>query len=183
MCATVNKYESKVHKLQHFIYPEINALIEETLCFINVYNYENLEEKLHKLQEEFLSLIHIENKLVFPVVLSVFKKDFDFAFFPNTHEIIQLTACKETKVNNYLSHIKQIVDLDENNLKNDFEVQLSKLFNLFDLSYLPAKKRWTSMLQMLSPKAVQCNNRDTDGCRCGNKNNEPLNHKQQHHHH
>jgi hypothetical protein len=180
MCATVNKYESKVRKLQYIIYPEINEAIEETLCFINVYNYEGLEENLNKLSEEFLSLIHIENNLVFPVVLSVFKADFDYAFFPNTQEIIQLTACKETKVNHYLYNIKQIVAIDENNLKDDFEVQLKKLFNLFDLSYLPAKKRWNSMLQMLSPKAVQCNNRSNDGCKCGN--NKEHDNKAQHQH-
>ena len=180
MCATVNKYESKINKLQQIIYPQIADAIEESLCYINVYNYDGLEENLNKLQDEFLSLIHIENKLVFPVVISVFKENYDFTFFPNTQEIIQLTACKETKVNTYLYNIKQIAEIDESNIKNDFENQLKKLFHLFELSYLPSKKRWNAMLQMLSPKAIQCNNRDNGTCKCDSKKND---HHQHHHHH
>lgn len=184
MCSTVNKYESKIRKLQEFIYPRIIDKIEESLCFINVYNYEGLEENLNKLQEEFLSLIHIENKLVFPVVLSVFNEDFDFTFFPNTQEIIQLTSSKETKLSTYIYNIKQIVEVDEKDLKNEFEIQITKLFHLFDLSYFPSKKRWTAMLQMLSPKAVQCNNRENGGCKCNHQeNHHNLNKTQTNHHH
>ena len=180
MCATVNKYESKIEKLQHVIYPQIVDAIDETLCFINIHNYDGLEENLTKLQDELNSLVHIESKLVFPVIISVFKENFDHHYFPNIKEIIQLTTSKEVKISSYLYNIKQITEIDESNLKDEFEVQLKKVFRLFDFSYFPVKKRWISLLQMLTPESVQCENRNNGNCKCGTHEQEK---NSIHHHH
>lgn len=167
MCATITKYETKTQKLQRVIYPQITNLLDELKCYIDIHNYENLENNIVLLQTEFNSLVHVENKLVFPAVLSIFNDNFDFKYFPNIPEIIHLTSTKEAKIKIYLSNIETIVAIDITQPKNDFEKDIAKLIHLFKNVYFPVKQRWNSLLQMLTPESVQCENRKNNSCKCG----------------
>lgn len=182
MCATVNKYQAKTQKLQHIIYPKIIDSIEEIECYINLFNYEGLETNINSLHEEFNSLISIENKLVFPVILSVFKEDFNFNYFPNISEILHLTSTKDAKIKTYLNNIGNIVAEDKLFPKDNFETDINKLIHLFNDTYFPSKHRWNSMLQMLTKESIMCNNRKNGSCKCEAKKEHSLNTNQLHQH-
>lgn len=180
MCATVNKYERKIQKLQKVIYPQISDLIEEIKCYIDVYNYDGLEENVSMLQREFSSLISVEDKLVFPVILSVFKNDFDFKYFPNIAELLHFTSAKNAKIKIYLSNIEKIIIIKEVQVIGDFEKDILRLIQMFSEVYFPAKQRWNALLQMLTPESITCENRKNNTCKCGTHANEK---EETHHHH
>lgn len=169
MCATVNKYEKKIDKLHHTIYPQISELLNEIICYRNLYNYEGLDEMVKSLYKEFNSLSSFEEKLVFPAITSLFRQDAEKDFFPNIPEIIKLTGNKVAKIKTYLAEIKNIVLVDRNHYSNDFEKDILQLLHLFDDAYFPAKHRWNAMLQMLNPDEVKCKNRDNGNCKCDSK--------------
>lgn len=183
MCATVNKYDTKTRQLQDIIYPIISDIIEEIKCYINVCNYEGLEENINLLETEFHSLVSVENKLVFPVILSVFKEDFNFNYFPDIPEVLHLTTAKDAKIKIYLKNIESIVATDNQYPKDEFENDIKKLIHLFNDAYFPSKQRWNSMLQMLSKESVQCENRNKGNCKCDSKKEHHKHEQDTHHHH
>ncbi len=182
MCATVNKYERKIDKLQKIVYPQISALLEEISCYRNLFDYDTLEENITLLTNEFNSLTSLEEKLIFPAIVAVFNTKESNSHFPNIAEIVQLTASKETKIKKFLASIKEVVAVDKNHYNNDFEKAIVCLLHLFNDAYFPSKIKWTSLLQMLTPESVNCVNRDNGNCKCGDKEEHHHNTENHHHH-
>lgn len=179
MCTTVNRYQSKIDTLKNKIYPSVSDLLSEVSCYRNVFDYDNLEPSINTLSNEFSSLCSVEEKLIFPAIISVFNtNNGNPDFFPNVQEIVQLTLSKEQKIYKSLLDIQAIVNVDNNHYSNDFEKQVLQLIHIFNEAYFPCKKQWIALLQMLTPQKVQCNNRDGDACKCGHKAD-----KENHQHH
>lgn len=183
MCTTVNRYQTKIDTLKTKVYPSISDLLYEISCYRNLFDYDNLESSINMLSKEFSSLCSLEEKLVFPAIISVFNtSDSDPNYFPNIQEIIQLTSSKEQKIYKSLQEIQTIVKVDNNHYNNDFEKQILQLSHLFNEAYFPCKKQWVALLEMLTPQKVNCSNRDNGNCKCGSRNNHEIE-AQQHHHH
>jgi hypothetical protein len=174
MCATVNKYQATINELQNVIYPSILNILEEVVCYRNIYEYEGLEKCIVAIKEEFSSLCSLEDKLVFPAIISVFNSKKEDSFFPNIQEIIFLTSNKENKIKTLVSSIIDITKINKNQLQTDFEKEVYELIQLFNDTYFPSKHKWISLLQMLTPKSVACKNRSLSGCKCTEKSSENL---------
>lgn len=173
MCATINRYEIKINKLDKETYPKLSNTLDDIRHYRDIYNYEAVNEIINELYKEFDSLVSLERKLVFPAVLSVFHKTNNHAYFPNITEIIQLTQSKDNKLKKGVENLHQYInkDLKKEEFSN-FELEIFNLYNFFTYSYFPSKSKWISLLSLLTPESVNCENREKGACKCGsNKDN------------
>lgn len=170
MCATVNRYETKINKLDKETYPKLSNTLEDIKHYRDIYNYEEIHQIINELCKEFESLITLERKLVFPAVLSVFNKQKNHDYFPNITEIIQLTEGKDNKLKKNIDSLFQYMntELKKDELSN-FELEIVQLYQFFIYSYFPSKSKWISLLSLLSPESVSCKNREIGTCKCKDK--------------
>ncbi len=176
MCATINRYEAKINKLDKETYPKLSNALDDIRHYRDIYNYEAINEIINELCKEFESLVSLERKLVFPAVLSVFHQTDSHSYFPNIPEIIQLTQSKDNKLKKGIENLHQYMNKDIKKEEfSNFELELFNLYNFFTYSYFPSKLKWISLLNLLTPNSVNCENRDNGKCKCGS-NNEDHNH-------
>lgn len=170
MCATINRYEAKINKLDKETYPKLTNTLDDIKHYRDIYNYEEIYQVVNELCKEFDSLVTLERKLVFPAVLSVFHQNDGHAYFPNIPEIIHLTQSKDNKLKKNIESLHQYMN---NELKKEeysnFELELFNLYNFFTYSYFPSKSKWLSLLSLLTPESVNCSNREKGTCKCGDK--------------
>jgi hypothetical protein len=185
MCLTVNKYATTIQKISTEVYPVLQQQLDK-LFYTRTKQVDNIfSQKIADLHNQFSSLTKYELKLIFPAVLSVFKKtDLQQQFHPNTSEILSLTRSKEEKIENLLFSLEDLITAQKNNPDLDTETAtniaaLEILIQSFNKAFFPIKKNWNQLMLELTPARVNCKNRETNVCKCSSKAIEKVYKKNQ----
>jgi hypothetical protein len=158
MCVSVNKYKKIIENLQQKVYPSVHLFLlninpDSELCLTAI----------NELTNELSSLEKIENKLIFPSVLSLLEKDDeDDTFSPNIEQVIKLTQQKQDKIKQLFVNL--FIETHQCGVcsKEDLDSELKKI----ETSFFEAKQQWLAVLHFLTSYEYKCNNRIGGNCAC-----------------